>query len=203
MQRAARVSRVRPGTLLQGYAKRVTQELALAGYGGRSPFHAETVVFKGLDLETLLECHRLAFSLLTSETSHSPYMEVQDWHEHDGIVTDGHPLELRVWASRLESPRTLAEAWRAEDYCHRTVYPADLSWCLRYKLWEDLGEKANHMEMDFSGDSDVVTALAEVVRDRLAVDGKVSKSTDWFQESGQTLEPQERPPGKPAVPCEH
>ncbi len=166
----------------------MTPELARAGCQGTPPFHGETCEVGGLSLDQLWHCYKAAVSHLTIASADAGYRSVQDWHLHDGLITASSELSAADWAAWLDSPQSLLKAWQAEDWCHRTVYPLDMAWCLRFRCWEAHAEnKHSHdFALDLSGDPTLVRQFADKVRELFRVDPQVKASSDWFIAAGHT-----------------
>ena len=169
----------------------MTAELARAGYQSTPPFHGDTCEVKHLSLDQLWHCYKVAVSLVTGTSNFETYRSAQDWHLHDGFITDSSELSAAHWAAWLDSPQSLRKAWEAEDWCHRTVYPQNMAWCLRFICWEENSERplskhANDFALDLSGDPSLVKEFADRIRELYRVEPQVNASSDWFIESGHT-----------------
>lgn len=169
----------------------MTPELARAGYQSTPPFHGDTCEVKNLNLDQLWRCYNVAVSLVKATSTHVMYRSAQDWHRHDGFITQSSELSAADWAAWLVSPQSLLKAWEAEDWCHRTVYPPDLTWCIRFQCWEEYGEKpqSNHscdFALDLSGPPSLVKEFAARIRELYRVESQVKTSSDWFLDSGHT-----------------
>ena len=170
----------------------MTAELARASFDSTPPFHGDTCVVKGLDLEQLWACYKIAVSLATAEKSYETYRDNQDWHWHDGIITRSGELSASEWATWIWSPDSLARAWLGEDWCHTTVYPPDMAWCLRFLYWEYPSEHPNELELDLSGDPVLIARFADAVRRQTGVQPEIEPSSQWFLHSGFTQNSPER-----------
>ncbi len=153
----------------------MTDELLRAYLEGEPPFGGQTCSVDGLNHEELWRSYRAAaLCLPVSE----PLWQCADWHWHDGFVTPRQPLPSSEFLAWLESPVLFFEAWKAEDYVHRAVYPDDLSWYLRFYLWEDPAQ--GDCGLDFSGPDSLVESV------RAATGGMVRPAVEWFSERGHS-----------------
>ena len=169
----------------------MTPQLARAGYQSTPPFHGDTCEVKSLSLDQLWHCYKLAVSLVTAATTQAVYRSAQDWHRHAGFITESSELSAADWAAWLDSSESLLNAWQAEDWCHRTVYPQDLAWCLRFQCWEDFGKKplskhTSDFALDLSGDPSLVKEFADRIQERYRIEPVLKSSSEWFIKSGHT-----------------
>ena len=155
----------------------MTEELAKALESGAPPFHGRTCIVRNLSLTQLWTCYKLIQQLLLSRPT-AELWQCADWHWHDGFITPPKGLTSTAWKSWTESPNSLAQAWAAEDYVHRGVYPNDLAWYLRFHLWEDL-DMAD-FSLDISGTNELIEQLVEVIRHVQVPHLEVEDSDIWF-----------------------
>jgi hypothetical protein len=166
----------------------MSPELARAVLTGRAPFNGVTCVFSDISLDALWRCYRAAVECLTIDGPDAIYWQVDDWHWHDGYVTNETPLTGQEWQSWTESKEALAAAWQTEDYVHRGVYPSGLSWYLRFHLWESSLRSGG--SMDFSGGADLVARVLAAVEAIGIRPSEVRPSLAWFAKTGDLSVPQ-------------
>src|SRR5262249_13797481 len=83
-----------------------------------------------------------------------------DWHQHDGYVTQRYPTKWSSLAAVAQSADALIASRQGDTYVHRSYYPEDLSFLLRYdvsneELGDAMGRGENSPAHHFSGSFDL------------------------------------------------
>src|SRR4051812_48637239 len=65
-----------------------------------------------------------------------------DWHQHDGYVTERRATEWGSLSAAAQNRDTLLASRQGDSHVHRSYYPQDLSFLLRYDVSdEECGDK--------------------------------------------------------------
>jgi hypothetical protein len=110
------------------------------------PFHAETIIPDDLiPISTLRLILRsiLGHCEMYYPSSYCTLYGFDDWHEHDGYVTERHLTTFQDLRAVLESDELLYQSRHRDCYVYRAVYPDSMDFLFRYNLLdkdEDLGQ---------------------------------------------------------------
>src|SRR5262245_12375557 len=114
----------------------------LSPFDGDIPFTDDPISVQ--DLRNILAV--IVPELQVDYTAQSLYT-FDDWHQHDGYVNQRQPAEWSSLTEVTQSLDALIALRQGDTYVHRSYYPEDLSFLLRYDVFdEDSGD-----ESGFSG----------------------------------------------------
>ena len=160
--------------------------MAIALGAAESPFDGVTLSLSKLNLEGLWRCYSIVARTLAALKMYDSYTDNPDWDWHDDYISNGGPVSHAEWMSWLETPETLAAAWRTEDYVHWGIYPPDKSWYLRFYLWEDQ-TKWDDLGMDVTGERALIESIRAALGDVPTSDVEIAPASTWFKAHGNTV----------------
>jgi hypothetical protein len=150
---------------------------------GISPFDGDCLLTDDLlsvaDLRLLLavvvpelEGHYAAQTLYTFD----------DWHQHDGYVTERRVTDWGTLAEVTRSADSLVASRQGDTYVHRSFYPEDLAFLLRYDVSdEDSGDGTGFAgAFDLSASPAMITWLAARVPVGLRPRVRIEPSKAYF-----------------------
>jgi hypothetical protein len=107
-------------------------------HAGLSPFDGDCLIIDELvsveDLRALLAA--ILPEIERDYTAQTLYT-FDDWHQHDGYVTERRVTEWSSLATLTQCADTLIASRQGDTYVHRSFYPEDLSFLLRYDVPDD------------------------------------------------------------------
>jgi hypothetical protein len=105
-----------------------------------------------------------------------------DWHQHDGYVTERRVAEWGSLATRARRTDSLLASRQGDSYVYRSLYPADLSFLLRYDVSdEDCGDGSGFSgALDLSSNPERITEALAVVPPDLRSRLRVEPSKGYF-----------------------
>jgi hypothetical protein len=108
-----------------------------------------------------------------------------DWHQHDGYVTDRRATGWSSFLATAESHDALIASRQGDSYVHRSFYPEDLSFLLRYDVPdEECGDKTGFSgTFDLSSNSDLIARVLQLVPERLRPRFQVEPSKQYFDKT--------------------
>ena len=128
---------------------------------GLSPFDGDCLIADDLrSVEALRELLAEILPELQREYAAQTLYTFDDWHQHDGYVTERRVTE---WASLTEVARSadaLIASRQGDTNVHRTFYPEDCSFQLRY----DVSDEESVDATGFSGRFDLSTNSTTIAR---------------------------------------
>jgi hypothetical protein len=126
---------------------------------GLSPFDGDCLITGDLvsveDLRALLAG---ILSTLERDYGAQTLYTFDDWHQHDGYVTERQMTAWKSLATLGQRADTLIASRQGDAYVHRSFYPEDFSFLLRYDIPdEDCGDGTG-----FSGALDLSAKPARI-----------------------------------------
>jgi hypothetical protein len=128
---------------------------------GLSPFDGDCLTAdEPISVEDLRELLEAILPELKEETAAQTVYTFDDWHQHDGFVTNRRMAEWSLLESLAESTNALIASRKGDCYVHRSFYPEDLSFLLRVDVAdEDCGDGTG-----FSGVIDLSSKPPNIAR---------------------------------------
>jgi hypothetical protein len=105
-----------------------------------------------------------------------------DWHQHDGYVTERRPTEWSSLAAVAQSADALIASRQGDTDVHRSFYPEDLSFLLRYDVSDEESGDAVVFSgsFDLSANSTMIARLVALVPPALRSRLQVEPSKGYF-----------------------
>jgi hypothetical protein len=105
-----------------------------------------------------------------------------DWHEHDGYVTERRPTEWSSLAAVAQSADALIASRQGDTYVHRSYYPKNLSFLLRYDVFDEESRDTIGFSgsFDLSADSTMIAKVFALVPLGLQSRLQVEPSKGYF-----------------------
>ncbi len=153
---------------------------------GMSPFDGDCIRTDDLlSLDELCGLLGVVVSDLQRHYAGQTLFAFDDWHQHDGYVTERHPTDWGKLAADARSPATLLASRQGDSYVHRSFYTEDLSFLLRYDVPdEECGDKTGFAgTFDLSASSNMVARVAALVPPDLRARMKVESSKSYFDKT--------------------
>jgi hypothetical protein len=150
---------------------------------GLSPFDGDCLVTDDLiSVEELRQLLDVILLELESGFAAQTLYTFDDWHQHDGYVTDRHVIEWATLAAVARSPDALIAARQGDTYVHRSFYPEDYAFLLRYDVSDEEGADASSFSgtFDLSADPDIIARTASLVPVPLRSKLRVEQSKGYF-----------------------
>ena len=105
---------------------------------GLPPFDGDCLVTRDIvTVEELRKVLSAVVQLLQMECIETALYAFDDWHQHDGYVTERREIEWKVLEAVTRSVEDLMMSRQGDDYVYRAFYPADLSFLLRYDISDE------------------------------------------------------------------
>jgi hypothetical protein len=144
---------------------------------GLSPFDGDCLLTDDLvSVEELRKLLGVILAELEAGYAAQTLYTFDDWHQHDGYVTHRRAIEWGAIATVARSDDTLIASRQGDTYVHRSFYPEDLSFLLRYDVSdEETGDTSGFSgTFDFSARPDIIARTVSLVplplRSRLRVE---------------------------------
>lgn len=150
---------------------------------GLSPFDGDCLITDDLllveDLRSLLA---LVVAELESQYAAQTLYAFDDWHQHDGYVTERRVTDWGTLAAVTRSADALIASRQGDTYVHRSFYPEDFAFLLRYDvLDEDSGDGTGFAgTFDLSAVPPMIARLAALVPLGLRPQVKIEPSKVYF-----------------------
>src|SRR5262245_39502605 len=102
---------------------------------GLSPFDGDCLVTDDLiSAEELRQLLGMMLPELERGSAAQTLYAFDDWHQHDGYVTERRAIEWEALAAVARSAATLIASRQGDTYVHRSFYPEDFGFLLRYDV---------------------------------------------------------------------
>mgnify|MGYP000943660722 CR=1 FL=1 len=88
---------------------------------------------------------RAVVAQLKRECPDAELRSLDDWHEHDGYLTEDEPCSWHALETLLTSDEAIAAACSDDSYVLKLVYPTSLEFCLRFRPRFDDVQPALHV----------------------------------------------------------
>jgi hypothetical protein len=153
---------------------------------GLSPFDGDCLVTDDLlSVEDLRSLLGVVVPELQSENAVKTLYTFDDWHQHDGYVTERRLTDWGTLAAATGTVDTLLASRQGDTYVHRSFYTEDLSFLLRYDVAdEECGDKTGFAgTFDLSASSTVVAKIAALVPPALRARMRVESSKGYFDKT--------------------
>jgi hypothetical protein len=108
-----------------------------------------------------------------------------DWHQHDGYVSDRRATEWSSLTAAAESQDALIASRQGDSYVHRSFYPEDFSFLLRYDVPDkECGDKTGFSgTFDLSANSALIAKVLPLVPEKLRQRFQVEPSKQYFDKA--------------------
>ena len=153
---------------------------------GLSPFDGDCLVTDDLlSVEDLRSLLAVIVPALQSEYAAQTLYTFDDWHQHDGYVTERRLTDWETLAAASRTADTLLASRQGDTYVHCSFYTEDLSFLLRYDVAdEECGDKTGFAgTFDLSASSNVVAKVAAHVPAGLRARMRVESSKGYFDKT--------------------
>jgi hypothetical protein len=144
---------------------------------GLSPFDGDCLVTDDLiSVEELGQLLGMILPELERGCAARTLYTFDDWHQHDGYVTERRAMEWGELAAVARSADDLVASRQGDTYVHRSFYPEELTFLLRYDVSDEEGEDASGFSgtFDLSAQPDRIARMASLVplplRSRLRIE---------------------------------
>lgn len=160
--------------------------LNLRWQSGLSPFDGDCLVTA--DVITVGELGRLLdVTLPELERAYAgqTLYTFDDWHQHDGFVTERRVTEWHALLAVARSADVLIASRQGDTYVHRSFYPEDFAFLLRYDVPdEDNGDRTAFAgTFDLSASSSMIATLAALVPAGLRPRVRIESSKGYFDKT--------------------
>jgi hypothetical protein len=128
---------------------------------GLAPFDGDCLVTDGsISVDNLRTLLAYVLPELKRDVAGRTLNTFDDWHQHDGYVTDRQETEWSSLESLVRDNDVLIASRQGDDYVHLSFYPEDLSFLLRFDVLDkDCGEGS-----DLSGTFDLSANPPKIAR---------------------------------------
>ena len=136
-------------------------------------------------MATLRSLLRTIVDVLQERKKDCALYRFDDWHEHDGYVTEARAIDWEILNQILPTDQTLHHSRHGDSYVRWAYYPDDLTFLLRYDVLNP-AEEPERSELqgdcDLCADADIIREIrskAERLTDRL----EVTSAKAYFDET--------------------
>jgi hypothetical protein len=149
---------------------------------GLSPFAGDCLITDDLvsveDLRTLLA---VILAELKDEYATQTLYTFDDWHQHDGYITERRATDWGSLTTLAQCAHALIASRQGDSYVHRSFYPEDLSFLLRYDVAEAYGDGAGFSgAFDLSANPPSIARILSLVPPTLRPRLRVEPSKGYF-----------------------
>jgi hypothetical protein len=149
----------------------------------RAPFDALTLATPVLATEQLHAAAARLVGLLRRAFPDAPLHTAEDWHEHDGFVSEPEPAGWEALALAVSSEAALDE-WSPTDTYVRRAWLGDGCFYLRWFLYDE-GDSPYAAtppaggEIDLTAQRDVIDEVLHVLRE-IGIEAAVEPAGEFF-----------------------
>ena len=150
----------------------MTSELERRWQNGSKPFNGRTVAFASDDLTPLPGLRLALLALVPRLQQHCPdaaLFMLDDWHEHDGFISEAEPTSWQHLSDALVSDNALLALSTGESYVRRAFFPASYDFYLRVYIPADYDNGYPERRGDFD-----VTCVADLAAERAGLAASAS-----------------------------
>jgi hypothetical protein len=144
---------------------------------GHLPFDGDCLVTDDLiSAEELRQLLGVILPALERGSAAQTLYTFDDWHQHDGYVTERRVMEWGASVAVTRSADALIASRQGDTYVHRSFYPEDFAFLLRYDVSDEESGDASGFSgtFDLSAQPDTIARTASLVpvplRSRLRVE---------------------------------
>jgi len=151
--------------------------------GGLSPFDGDCLISDDrITVEELRELLTVIVPELEKGCAGQALYAFDDWHQHDGYITGRRAIDWLELAAVARSADVLIASRQGDTYVHRSFYPEDLSFLLRYDVSdEERGDgSAFSGAFDLSAKPEWITRTSLLAPPRLQPRLRVEASKTYF-----------------------
>jgi hypothetical protein len=150
---------------------------------GLSPFDGDCILAD--DVVTVEELRELLASVipeLERQCAGQSLYTFDDWHQHDGYVTERRVITWGDLATVARSADVLVASRQGDAYVHRSFYPEDFAFLLRYDVPDEESGYATGFAatFDLSASSTRIARLADLVPLGLRPRIRIESSKGYF-----------------------
>jgi hypothetical protein len=150
---------------------------------GLSPFDGDCLVTDDLiSAEELRQLVGVILPALERGSAAQTFYTFDDWHQHDGYVTERRVIAWAALAAVARSADGLIASRQGDTYVHRSFYPEDFAFLLRYDVSdEERGDAIGFSgTFDLSARPDTIARMASLVPAPLRSRLRVEPSKGYF-----------------------
>lgn len=150
---------------------------------GLSPFDGDCFVTDDfLSVEELRQLLGVILPELERGYTAQTLYTFDDWHQHDGYVTERRVIEWAALAAVARSPDALIASRQGDTYVHRSFYPEGFAFLLRSDVSdEETGDASGFSgTFDLSARPDTIARTASLVPVPLRSRLRVESSKGYF-----------------------
>ncbi len=150
---------------------------------GLSPFDGDCLVTDDLlSVEDLRSLFTTVVSRLEQLYGAQRLYTFDDWHQHDGYITERRLTDWNAMKAVSKTAEALIESRQGDTYVHRSFYPADCTFLLRYDIPDDdIGEETGFTgAFDLSAQPAVVANLMELLPPGFRPLVRIEPSKEYF-----------------------
>lgn len=130
---------------------------------GKPPFNGQCIrLIDHIQLPTLRILLHTIVDVLYRRTKHCTLFRFDDWHEHDGYVTEALPTDWSTLDQILMNDQKLHESRHGDMYVRWAYYPDNLSFLLRYDILdpdEEVELSEPYGDCDLCADEDTIREI--------------------------------------------
>ncbi|WP_367872543.1 hypothetical protein [Luteolibacter sp. Populi] len=105
---------------------------------GEKPFHAETVYpLDDVFVRDAIVAIRSALGHIACYYPSARLFALDDWHEHDGIITAPKATRIEELREQVGSAEAYVKNHSDDTFVYRAIYPDSMDFVLRYCLGDD------------------------------------------------------------------
>jgi hypothetical protein len=151
---------------------------------GLSPFDGDclVVIDDVLSVEDLRSLLAVVVRELKGQYDAQALYTFDDWHQHDGYVTERRAMDWRELEAVSQTGDALIASRQGDTYVHRSFYPEDFAFFLRYDVPdEDSGDGSGFAgTFDVSASSTMIARLTALVPVGLGPRVRIERSKSYF-----------------------
>jgi len=186
MAKPCRASRRQVSFALCRLGARVDALLNQRWQSGLTPFNGDCL--RTDDLISVAELASLLSAIvpvLQGDYAAQDLYTFDDWHQHDGYVTERRQTEWSSLSAAAQNREALLASRQGDSYVRRSYYPQDLSFLLRYDVPdEECGDKTGFSgTFDLSANSALITKVLQLIPEGLRSRFQVERSKDYFDKT--------------------
>ena len=120
----------------------------------------------------------------------SDYIRVEffdDWHEHDGYITDSTSITWKGIHDWLKDEKSLYRQCYTDDEVSIAIYPLTFEWYLRIEIGDnpdDMSEPTDmhnaYYDFDFTGNLYLAKTMKDVIQEKIGINVKWTNAKKFF-----------------------
>jgi hypothetical protein len=149
----------------------------------QTPFSGNCLIGDGtLTVDELRELLLVVTSRLRMRGEGVELFSFDDWHHHDGFVTQRRVTEWTAIETACASRESLIGFRQGDTSVHRAFYPADFEFLLRFDVGDDeIGDGTGHCgSIDICADSETLDEIYSLVSPEMRSKLQVTEAKPYF-----------------------